>query len=657
MTVQTTHSENTFTGDGVSLSFNFSFAVLVDNPQLEILVDNALQLSGVEVLPNSNQSVSPGGVILFDSAPALDAEGLIRRKTSQTQEFGASREGKLPVDKLATALDKTVLITQELRRDLNKNTFRWLDAWDSLATYQPGDAVSHDGASYIAINAGTTTQPPSVDWGTLSEQGETGPQGIQGETGAQGIQGIQGIQGDQGPAGNDGADGAPGADGADGVINQLQLNGVNVTTEAILDFVNTAFDVTDAGTKNLVAFANNATMPGTGGLIIPQGTTAQRVATTGMVRYSTTDNVLEFRSNAAYHQLREIFGTTNQIVNTAGTLTIASNAVLPGTSGVIPPTGTTAQRVATTGMVRYNSTDNVLEYRSNSAYHQLREIFGTTNQIVNTAGTLTIASNVILPGTGGVIPPAGTTAQRVATMGMVRYNTTDNVLEYRSNAAYHQLREITGTTNQIVNTAGVLTIASNAVLPGTAGVVLPSGTTAQQGGTDGQIRYNTDTTSFEGRAGGAWGPLGGGDAQTIFRVKNANEQRNNTTTVSADANLSFPIKAGEVWRGVLNLLPHNPNATPDFKFNFSVPSGATGGYTASGVNPILTVLTPQAFNTETTVPLSANTICPTSVAFEVDNTSGSDGNVVFNWAQASASGTNLTSLLPGSSLVAQRTSP
>ncbi len=47
-------------------------------------------------------------------------------------------------------------------------------------------------------------------------------------------------------------------------------------------------------------------------------------------------------------------------------------------------------------------------------------------------------------------------------------------------------------------------------LVGTNGVVIPVGTTAQRGPTvQGTIRYNTDTSSFEGYSGTVWGSLGG----------------------------------------------------------------------------------------------------------------------------------------------------
>ena len=67
---------------------------------------------------------------------------------------------------------------------------------------------------------------------------------------------------------------------------------------------------------------------------------------------------------------------------------------------------------------------------------------------------------------------------------------------------------ITGTSNQIDvvngNSAPVLSLASNAILPGTGGMTVPSGTTAQRAGSNGAIRYNTSTNFFEGFMSGSW---------------------------------------------------------------------------------------------------------------------------------------------------------
>lgn len=86
-------------------------------------------------------------------------------------------------------------------------------------------------------------------------------------------------------------------------------------------------------------------------------------------------------------------------------------------------------------------------------------------------------------------------------------------------------RTLTGTANQIDITNGngvsgnpTAALASNAVMPGTSGMIPPSGTTAQRGSTDGMVRYNSQTGKLEGRESGSWADLissGGGGYDTI----------------------------------------------------------------------------------------------------------------------------------------------
>jgi hypothetical protein len=72
-------------------------------------------------------------------------------------------------------------------------------------------------------------------------------------------------------------------------------------------------------------------------------------------------------------------------------------------------------------------------------------------------------------------------------------------------------RQITGTANQIAVTDGngsgnpTIAIVDNVVLPGTGSFTLPIGTNAQQPvGAQGQLRFNSDTQTFDGYASGAW---------------------------------------------------------------------------------------------------------------------------------------------------------
>ena len=81
-----------------------------------------------------------------------------------------------------------------------------------------------------------------------------------------------------------------------------------------------------------------------------------------------------------------------------------------------------------------------------------------------------------------------------------------------SNAGSVNVRIIQGTTNEISVTNGntlagdpIIGLASNPIIPGTGGMKVPSGTTAERNpNTNGYLRYNTDAQAFEGYMNGVW---------------------------------------------------------------------------------------------------------------------------------------------------------
>ncbi len=100
---------------------------------------------------------------------------------------------------------------------------------------------------------------------------------------------------------------------------------------------------------------------------------------------------------------------------------------------------------------------------------------------------------------------------------------TDGLIA-KTGAGTAATRIITGEANEISVSDGdgvagnpLVGIADNAVLPGTAAVTVPIGTTLQRPGTpvNGQIRYNSDLNIFEGYQNGTWGPIAGSGAGTV----------------------------------------------------------------------------------------------------------------------------------------------
>ncbi len=160
-------------------------------------------------------------------------------------------------------------------------------------------------------------------------------------------------------------------------------------------------------------------------------------------------------------------------------------------------------------------------------------LVGDANEITiangNGAGgnpTIGIADNAIFPGNAGVTLPNGTTAERGATQGQIRYNTTNNRFEGNYSTGWQTfgtgdgaVTSVAGTTNQIVVStfggAATVSIDPDPVIPGVGAIQIPSGTTLDRpGGINGQLRYNSTTGLFEGYANGSWGAIATGGGVT-----------------------------------------------------------------------------------------------------------------------------------------------
>jgi len=164
-----------------------------------------------------------------------------------------------------------------------------------------------------------------------------------------------------------------------------------------------------------------------------------------------------------------------------------------------------------------------------------RTITGTTNQIGLANGdgqsgdpTISLASDAVLPGTGAVTVPSGTTGQQpVGSAGQLRYNTTTGrFVGFQSGNWYTfgqgdgTVTSVSGTGNQISvansTTTPQISFASDPQFPGNGSILLPSGTTAQRssGPLNGMLRYNTSTATLEAYANNAWGGIVSGTGVT-----------------------------------------------------------------------------------------------------------------------------------------------
>lgn len=119
MTVSTTNTDDTYTSDGATTSYAFSFQILTDafgNPDastVDVYFNSVEQTTGFTVLPNNDQESSPGGTVQLTGAQPVNTPITLQRNTpaKQLTTFGLS--ARLSTPALEAALDSIVMIAQE----------------------------------------------------------------------------------------------------------------------------------------------------------------------------------------------------------------------------------------------------------------------------------------------------------------------------------------------------------------------------------------------------------------------------------------------------------------------------------------------------------------------------------------------------------------
>jgi hypothetical protein len=131
-------------------------------------------------------------------------------------------------------------------------------------------------------------------------------------------------------------------------------------------------------------------------------------------------------------------------------------------------------------------------------------------------------------------------------------------------------RTITGTANQVSVTNGdgvaanpVVALADNVVVPGTASITVPIGTTAQRAGTPttGMMRFNSTIGRFEGYSGVDWVPM-----QTqVARIFNGEVgQTSGATTITLGTTAPTTSNGSQIWSQTI--APLSVNSLFDINF-------------------------------------------------------------------------------------------
>jgi hypothetical protein len=176
---------------------------------------------------------------------------------------------------------------------------------------------------------------------------------------------------------------------------------------------------------------------------------------------------------------------------------LSANNFLAGTALVTNSGGTTTLTVASAGQQIFSGAT----FQTAQMPVVATLATGQTYRLINDSSN---ALFVVSSGSNAVVTMQPLTQALLTYNGVAGTAAASWDLQYTSNTI--GVQSLTGTAGQIAASSptGNVTVSlvSNAVLPGTGGVTLPQGTTAQQAGAAGTMRFNTQTSVFEGTVDG-----------------------------------------------------------------------------------------------------------------------------------------------------------
>ena len=162
MTISTTTIKNSYSGNGSTTSFNYTFKI-ADEDEIQVIIRSS---TGTETVKTKTTHYTVAGVgnanggsITFTTGntPTATETVVLRRSTPQTQGLDLIENDPMPADNIETAYDKLTAISQELQEQVDRslkisrtNTMTSTE-FTTSATDRASKVLSFDSSGELAV--------------------------------------------------------------------------------------------------------------------------------------------------------------------------------------------------------------------------------------------------------------------------------------------------------------------------------------------------------------------------------------------------------------------------------------------------------------------------------------------------------------------------
>ena len=126
MTISTTTIKNSYSGNGSTTTFNYTFKI-TDQDDIDVIIRSSTGVETTKTITThytvTGVGNASGGTVVFTSGniPASGETVVLRRSTPQTQGVDLIENDPLPANTLEDALDKATSISQELQEQVDRS--------------------------------------------------------------------------------------------------------------------------------------------------------------------------------------------------------------------------------------------------------------------------------------------------------------------------------------------------------------------------------------------------------------------------------------------------------------------------------------------------------------------------------------------------------